>query len=305
MLSRPPVSLDIHLLRVSAMEEPRLKANCARALKNMTSDSTEAIEEGAVAALIAMSLEGKSKGNKVSDELAAPVIAPYKKDTAPACFDDSPDWANYVHVLPKMVAEGGESDTDIAHPAAPIVADANEEMAFPVEDLDGSEAEGRAKMAFAKMQVPVDVREQALLRDEDFNVKEEELDEGQDDGAAIQIDYETYDDNGDIILGGIGAASEEKKEDVAVSPSGSPKGSPKATLRKSSLGSAKSPKDVASPQSTPKGSGRKQMAAAAEEKKADVARESGDKGRGGGGGGKGKAGEKNMKIQAEQLGLYK
>ena len=60
LLSRPSVGLDAQLLRVSAMDDDKLKANCARALKNMTSDSTEAIEEGAVAALIAMSLEGKA-----------------------------------------------------------------------------------------------------------------------------------------------------------------------------------------------------------------------------------------------------
>ena len=83
MLARPPISLDQQLLRVSAMDDPRLKANCARALKNMTSDSTEAIEEGAVAALIAMSLEGKARNSKVADELAPTAIPPYNKDTQP------------------------------------------------------------------------------------------------------------------------------------------------------------------------------------------------------------------------------
>jgi hypothetical protein len=48
---------DRILLKISQTENPKLKANCSRSLKNLSSDATETIEEGAVAALIAMSLE--------------------------------------------------------------------------------------------------------------------------------------------------------------------------------------------------------------------------------------------------------
>jgi hypothetical protein len=48
---------DRILLKISQTENQKLKANCSRSLKNLSSDATETIEEGAVAALIAMSLE--------------------------------------------------------------------------------------------------------------------------------------------------------------------------------------------------------------------------------------------------------
>jgi uncharacterized secreted protein with C-terminal beta-propeller domain len=48
---------DRILFKISQTENPKLKANCSRSLKNLSSDATETIEEGAVAALIAMSLE--------------------------------------------------------------------------------------------------------------------------------------------------------------------------------------------------------------------------------------------------------
>lgn len=307
MLARPPFSLDQQLLRVSAIEEPRLKANCARALKNTASDSTEAIEEGAVAALIAMSLEGKAKNSKVSDDLAPPAIAAYAKDVAPACFADAPEWSQFVHVLPKTTLQGGDSDTDIALPEPPVVADSSEEMLFPADEGEGEGAggEGRAKMAFAKMQVPAETRDQALLRDEDFAVKEDDGedfhgDEGGDGGLVIQNDYETYDDNGDVIRGGIGAvtsssgSSEEKRDggagtgdeggDRSATPfeAGSPKGTPKQAQRKSLA----SPKE-GSPADAPR-AGRR----TSDEKKGEAA------------GGKKARAEKNMKAQAAQLGLY-
>lgn len=57
LLSHATVEADSVLLKLSTTENASLKANCARALKNLSSDSNGTIEEGAVAALIAMSLE--------------------------------------------------------------------------------------------------------------------------------------------------------------------------------------------------------------------------------------------------------
>ena len=48
---------DRILLKLSQSDNVKLKANCSRSLKNLSSDASETIEEGAVAALIAMSLE--------------------------------------------------------------------------------------------------------------------------------------------------------------------------------------------------------------------------------------------------------
>ena len=52
-----PLHTDMILLKLSKSEDSMIRANCSRALKNMTSDSSEALEIGAVASLIAMSLE--------------------------------------------------------------------------------------------------------------------------------------------------------------------------------------------------------------------------------------------------------
>ena len=79
----------MHLLKLTQSEDPKIKANCARTLKNMTSDSTEALEEGAVANLIAMSLEGKEK-TIFHEELTVPDIRPptLKDKAAPECITD-------------------------------------------------------------------------------------------------------------------------------------------------------------------------------------------------------------------------
>ena len=48
------------LLLKWSQHSAKLKVNCTNALKNLTSDAAEAIEEGTVAALIAISLEVSS-----------------------------------------------------------------------------------------------------------------------------------------------------------------------------------------------------------------------------------------------------
>lgn len=43
-----------------------------------------------------------------------------------------------------------------------------------VDDLDAGESEGRTKMAFAKMQTPLELRESYVFEDHDFEVNQEE-----------------------------------------------------------------------------------------------------------------------------------
>ena len=74
-LTEAPLHTDMHLLKLSQSEDPKIKANCARTLKNMTSDSSEALDEGAVANLIAMSLDGKEKAT-ISEDLEVPSVIP-------------------------------------------------------------------------------------------------------------------------------------------------------------------------------------------------------------------------------------
>ena len=56
-LLQESIKFDSLLTSLSQTDNIKLKHNCSRVLKNLSADSTEAIEEGAVAALIQISLE--------------------------------------------------------------------------------------------------------------------------------------------------------------------------------------------------------------------------------------------------------
>lgn len=77
LLLSPPLHIDRVLSKLQFSTDPtvtaKIKANVTRAQKNLNSDLNEAIEEGAVATLIAMSLEGKLK-NQASDEYIQPHV---------------------------------------------------------------------------------------------------------------------------------------------------------------------------------------------------------------------------------------
>jgi len=303
------------------MDDDKIKANCARALKNLTSDSTEAIEEGAVAALIAMSLEGKSKSNKVSDEIVPPSVPVYGKSPLPPCADEKIDAERHQFVVTKSVTAGGESDTALSHPDPPVTEDAHEDALYPAEELDGPEADVRAKMAFAKMQVPGEIKEVHLLRDEDFVVKEsDDSDEAENPPGPGQDGYVAYDDDGIPIQVEVG--SEEAKS-ASVSAKNSPKnsktptpvGSPKTSFRKSGINSGlalPSPSGGATGDSEGKFTPNNSNPGSPK-----VTRNKSFKGKAGGGAEgideaktsvaakKSAKGEKDMKAQAAQLGLYK
>lgn len=344
MLSRPGISLDAHLLRISALDDDKLKANCARAMKNLTSDSTEAIEEGAVAALIAMSLEGKSKATKVSDEIVPPLPYLYQKPPQPPCIEVKVDATKHMFVVPKVVTAGGEADTAIEHPDPPLADDVQEEVLYAAEDLDGPDSEVRAKMAFAKMHVPAEVKETHLLKDEDFIVKEDDDDDAEPEtggsggnnimGGGEGGTYEAYDDNGNVIrLTGSSDDAEEEKEkgpgqnsrrdpssarnspkgSKSVTPISSPKGAARKSLNQAQAGGASGPngptaegKDSETPPGSPKTSPMSMRKS--NRGKGGEASGGGDadaKGAGAGPSKKASKGERDMKAQASQLGLYK
>ena len=65
----------------------------------------------------------------------------------------------------------------------------------------GEQGDGRAKMAFAKMQIPAEVREAHLLVDADFDVKDENS-----DTIGGESSMEFVDANGGVVgLGGHGS----------------------------------------------------------------------------------------------------
>ncbi len=179
-LSEPPVHADVIALKLTQGENVKLKANATRLLKNLQSDANEAIEEGAVAALIAISLEGKAQRSKVSSEMISPEINPVGETVVPDYGVELVDFSKFTWYLEKKVTMGGAAGRGPGLPEPPIM-DGNRDQytQFSVEELDSSELEGKAKMSFAKMQIPDNMRTQHLLTDADFDVKE-------DDGSQIE-----------------------------------------------------------------------------------------------------------------------
>jgi len=214
-MSRAPINLDAIILRLSMSGSDKIKANCQRALKNLTSDSNEAIEEGAVSALIAMSLEGKSKGSeKPTDDLRAPLPLNPCTIVIPSCAKEQVVWVEYSWFDEKTIAIGGAAGKGPDPPESATVGregggeedgegESNESSRFSLEELDGGgggeQGDGRAKMAFAKMQIPAEVREAHLLVDADFDVKDENS-----DTIGGESSMEFVDANGGVVgLGGL------------------------------------------------------------------------------------------------------
>lgn len=202
-LLSPPVNLDRVLIPITNHDNPKIKANVGRVYKNLNSDINEAIEEGAVATLIAMSLEvceytniywlarifyyssfvtyplalqGKIK-NQASDEFQIPPVRAYRefRSQQPACRDEILQIQNEANLAPTrwfakvIVTKGGAAGKGPDAPEPPqMTTDGSSEYPPMLEELDSAEVEGKTKMAFAKMQVPANVRELYLLTDGDF-----------------------------------------------------------------------------------------------------------------------------------------
>jgi len=170
-----PVGLNQFALDMSKTDNPKLKANVTRLLKNLQSDANEAIEEGAVAALIAISLEGKAQRQKAGNEMRGVEILPLNKVPAPECGVDEFDGSPFLFHVEKDVAPGGAAGKGPGLPEPPaMTASSTSYSQFSVDELDGSEVEGKAKMSFAKMQIPQEVKTQYLLQNEDFDIKEDD-----------------------------------------------------------------------------------------------------------------------------------
>lgn len=206
---------DRILLKLSQTENQKLKANCSRSLKNLSSDATETIEEGAVAALIAMSLEvpslslsfssltppqGKA-GNKNAEDIEIPNISKIRNIS----FSDlksSPEdpIANGVDSTPwKMKVELWKADAAGRGPPAPeppsMTTESSIDHPSTVDDLDAGDGEiARTKMAFAKMQTPFELRDSYGFDDRDFEIHEEEmpLEEQDDASEEFEDDMERY-----------------------------------------------------------------------------------------------------------------
>ena len=170
-----PVGLNQYASDLSRTENQKLKANVTRLIKNLQSDANEAIEEGAVAALIAVSLEGKAQRQVAGNEMRIPDILPLNITTSLNCGVEEFDSVPFLFHVEKEVLPGGAAGKGPGLPEPPAMnMNSNTYSQFRVDELDGSEVEGKAKMSFAKMQVPNEMKTQHMLQNEDFNIKEDD-----------------------------------------------------------------------------------------------------------------------------------
>jgi len=171
-LLSPHIAMDKLLNKYGSHESVRIKSNVTRCLKNLNSNPNEAIEEGVVANLIAMSLEGKL-GNQISEEFATPSVLPLiSKVTAPTWSEDTKNTASYINAkwfIEIDVKKGGHAGNGPEPPEIKVISiDGSTEYPNMTEELESNEIEGKTKMAFAKMQVPQVLKESFLFSDNDF-----------------------------------------------------------------------------------------------------------------------------------------
>ena len=178
-----------------------LKINTNRALKAIQSDSGGAIEEGVIANLIAVSIDGKPR-DEVADDLrinpeliealiessnavenagVGTKIPENKLLGPPSCADEAgdvqaslPDWSADKELLMGGNAGKGPSFPETHSPRDGLCT---EPVCVTEEMLDGgdSSSEGKAKMSFAKMNLPSDLKGAYVLTDEDFDSLKEEV----------------------------------------------------------------------------------------------------------------------------------
>lgn len=177
LLLTPSLAIDRTLTALNNHTNLKIKANIARTFKSINTDPNEAIEEGTVASLIAMSLEGKIK-NPANDDLWYPQLEALGLSKVPApCAHhelgqgvktEEFSWFEQV-----SVTKGGAAGKGPDPPEPPTsVVDGSKEYPNMAEEVDGVELEGKTKMSLAKMPIPEMFRTSFQLKDEDFMPKE-------------------------------------------------------------------------------------------------------------------------------------
>jgi len=177
-LADPALQADIYLLKLSKSEDIRIRANCARTLKNMTSDSSETVPDGAIASLLSMYFEGKDRMD-LKDELGTPAIAALSTEDkeAPACIND--EITDCVWYEVKTCVPGGPAGAGPPPPEPPRMNSEASTETSAIDEPETAELDSRTKMSFAKMQTSQSLRDQCLLTDTDFETVR--------DGAADDI----------------------------------------------------------------------------------------------------------------------
>jgi hypothetical protein len=87
----------------------------------------------------------------------------------------------------------------------PMSTDGSAQYPNMIEELDASEVEGKTRMAFAKMQIPSNLKDSYLLSDTDFTIFDEKEENGNNEnGNAINerdLMVETFDGDASIAFG--------------------------------------------------------------------------------------------------------
>lgn len=153
-----------------------MKAQCSRALKNFSSQDHNpdgALEEGTVAALIALSLEGKSNDTPDEDQVEAPTVVPLREAAygPPANIDEVPTVEQSMWFAQLEPTPGGPAGplVDTPDPPAPD-AETPEQQARQLRSIGLNDSEGQTNMAFAKLSVPKTMVNKYTFADQDFNM---------------------------------------------------------------------------------------------------------------------------------------
>jgi hypothetical protein len=166
------------LTKIPVVDKPEIKANISRTVKNLASEAGESIEEGTVSSLIAMSLEGKKA--QLREEVLEILIPDQnlKYNGEPRCISEQGDFRMYgAWKVDYEVKLGGSTGKGAAAPDPPAMESESSDAYSSLDSQteDAVETEGKTKMAFAKMQVPEDLRSNFKLTDDDFKEAEESL----------------------------------------------------------------------------------------------------------------------------------
>lgn len=212
LMTSSSISLDTYLIAISnKSESSKLRHNCARVLKNFALDSSEAIEEGAVAALIALSLDGRPK-SRIGFDVTPPEIVPisFIKGKPPSCIDDTVYEGEWYETY--TCKKGGASSKGPEPPSPPpMIMDGVSQYPSMDEAEVNQDVETKSKMAFAKMQVPLEMRSSYVLSEEELTIKLTDLEN--DDEESMSSESNTV-----IVVRNShssGSMSESEKEKIA------------------------------------------------------------------------------------------
>lgn len=189
------VLFKLTLFERKSMSDPDMKGNAMAAIKGLGSDSSGTLEENQVSQLIAMALEGVTKQQTSEDDLPPPIEDQnYNSVQEPSYYyagNEEGDHKNpwYAEIV---LTKGGAAGKGESLPEPPqMKIDGAKEYPLLGEEIPvDSDSEGKTKMAFAKMQVPADLKSQYLLDDKDFEVgndkkEETKVEEIEDNAATV------------------------------------------------------------------------------------------------------------------------